>query len=200
MPTITQRVVRNARKRGVKVVDRIQWGNTSTIYQKRRRTRPHKSMPSDTLWQHITVTKRKGIRYDMRTLHKIGMERFGSGVSYNFGIDMVTGEIGVGQALDAKGTHTVNNKGIPNYSYDQNFVSHAFAFIGMPGDLISNKAIDAAAKLFAAMIDEGALTKDPDYNPHSMVAYKDCPTDAAREVMPLIKKKAKEYAKKSFKA
>lgn len=200
MPTITQRVVRNARKRGVKIVDRVQWGNTSRVYQTRRRTRPHKAMPSDTLWQHITVTRRKGIRYDMRTLHKIGMERFGSGVSYNFGIDMVTGEIGVGQALDAKGTHTVNNKNIDNYSYDQNFVSHAFAFIGMPGDEPSERAIQAAAKLFAAMIDEGALTKDPDYNPHSMVAWKDCPTDAAREVMPRIKRLALNYAKQSFKA
>lgn len=195
MATITTRVVRNARRRGVKVIGRTGWGNTSLVYATRRRTRPHKRMPSDTLWQHITVTNRKGIRYDMRTLHKIGMERFGSGVSYNFAIDMKTGEVGVGQALDAKGTHTVNNKNIPNYSYDQNFVAHAFAFIGMPGDEPSEAAIQAAANLFAAMIDEGALTADPDYNPHSMVAYKDCPTDAAREVMPRIKKLALKRAK-----
>lgn len=195
MATITTRVVRNARRRGVTVIGRTGWGNTSLVYSRRRRTRPHKHAPSDTLWQHITVTNRKGIRYDMRTLHRIGMERFGSGVSYNFCIDMKTGEVGVGQALDAKGTHTVNNKNIPNYSYDQNFVSLAFAFIGMPGDKPSDKAIDAAANLFAALIDEGALTEDPDYNPHSMVAYKDCPTDAVRKVMSEIKSLALQRAR-----
>lgn len=200
MATITTRVIRNARKRGVKVISRPMWGNTSTIYARRRKTHPHAKLPSDTLWQHISVTERKGIRRDMRLLHKIGMERFGSGVSYNFGIDVKTGEIGVGQALDAKGTHTVNIKEVAGFTYNQNKVAHAFCFIGMPGDTISDLAIDAAAKLFAAMIDEGALTRDPDYEPHSLVAYKDCPTDEGREAMPKIKSKAFKYAKVSFKA
>lgn len=188
--SLTTRVVRNARKKGVKVIGRKGWGNTSRVYQTRRRTRPHKPGPAGTLWQHISVTNRKGIRYDMRTLHKIGMERFGSGVSYNFGIDIVTGEVGVGQALDAKGTHTVNNKGVSGYSYDQNFVAHAFCFIGMPGQKPSDRAIDAAGRLMAAMIEEGALRPvgHLDYNPHSLVAYKDCPTEFMRDVMPQIKR------------
>lgn len=194
--SLTKRVVRNARKKGVKVIGRKGWGNVSRVYQTRRRTRPHKPGPAGTLWQHISVTNRKGIRYDMRTLHKIGMERFGSGVSYNFGIDIVTGEVGVGQALDAKGTHTVNNKNIPGYSYDQNFVAHALVYIGMPGQKPSDRAKLAAAKLIAAMIEEGALHETFDYNPHSMVAYKDCPTGPMRDTMPQVKRSALHWVEK----
>lgn len=193
MTSITQRVVDNARGKGVKVIGRAGWGNTSTIYQWRRRFRKHAPNPSDTLWFHITVTRREGIRKDMRTLHRIGMQRFGSGVSYNFCIDMKTGEVGLGQALDAKGTHTVNNKRIDGYSYDQNRVSHAIAFIGMPGDELSPAAIKSAAKLIASMTEERALTQDPDFNPHSMVAWKDCPTDAVRRKIPVIVELAQKY-------
>lgn len=189
MASITQRVCRRAKRYGVKIYSRRQWGCPNlSIYQWRRRYRKHAKLPSDTLWQHITVTRRYGIKTDMRMLHQIGMSRFGSGVSYNFAIDMVTGEVGLGQALDAKGTHTLNNKGIKGYSYDQNLVSHAIAFIGMPGDKPSEKAVKAAGLLFKAMREEGALTDQPDYNPHSMVAAKDCPTDAVRSVMPSIKR------------
>jgi hypothetical protein len=56
---------------------------------------------------------------------RIGMERFGSGVSYNFLVHMQTGEVAVGQPLDAKGTHTLNEKRVPGYSYDQNLVARA---------------------------------------------------------------------------
>lgn len=186
MATITQRVVKRARRKGVTVVSRRGWKNISPVYEWRRRFRKHKPNPADTLWCHISVTHREEIRKAMRTLHKIGMERFGSGVSYNFGIDMVTGEVGLGQALDAKGTHTVNDKKIPGYSHDQNYVSHAICFIGMPGDKPTPRAIAAAGLLVQAMIEEGALTSGFDFNPHSMAAFKDCPTDNVRAVMPDI--------------
>lgn len=187
MASITTRVIRNARKRGCKVYTRKAWLCPNlAVYQWRRRFRKHKPMPSDTLWQHITVTRRSNMRADMRTLHRIGMERFGSGVSYNFAVDMLTGEIGLGQSLDAKGTHTVNDKGIPGYSHDQNLVSHAIAFVGMPGAKVTEKAIQSISRLVAALIDEGALTVGHDYNPHSMVAFKDCPTHNVRKVMERI--------------
>lgn len=198
MPTITQRVNRNAKRRGVRVIGRKGWLNTSRVYQTRRKTRPHMPPPSDTVWQHITVTRRTKIRPDMRLLHKIGMERFQSGVSYNVAIDMVTGELGVGQALDASGTHTVMNKKVEGYTYNQNRVAFGIAFIGMPGDKLSSKAIHSAAKYIAALIDEGALNEGFDYNPHSMAAFKDCPTDAVRAEMPRIHKLALDYAKVSY--
>lgn len=185
--TLTSRVVRDARRRGVKVYSRRAWRCPNpAIYGWRRKFKPHAlcpEHPADTLWQHISVTHGTNIKYDMRVLHRIGMDRFNSGVSYNFAIDMETGEVGLGQALDAKGTHTINNKNIPGYSRDQNAVSHAICFIGMPGDVPSRKAIVAAGKLMAAMVSKKALTKNFDYNPHRMVAWKDCPTDAVVNVM-----------------
>lgn len=196
------RVVRNARRRGVVVKRRKQWGTRfPDVYWERFRERRVRVKKADTLWQHITVTfdsgKLVGDFYeDMRTLERIGMERFGSGFSYNWGIDMKTGMVGEGQHLLAKGTHTVNDKGVAGYSYDQNHAGRAFAFIGMPGDKLSPKAIESAAQLFAAHMDEGALTQDPDYEPHSLVAAKDCPTNEVRNAMPKIRKRAHEVKRK----
>lgn len=191
MGTITQRVVRRARQRGVTVYTRWQWGSTAgPVYAWRRKFRRHAPPPADTLVQHITVTRRTGIKPDMRLLERIGMQRFGSGVSYNFAVDMRTGEVGVGQPLDAKGTHTLNDKGIPGFSFDQNLVAHAIAVIGMPGDRLSLSAEVAIGKLIAAMIECGVLTRGFDYMPHSAFAWKDCPCDPTRDRMPAIRRAA----------
>lgn len=190
--TITDRVVETARKKyGLTVYTRDQWGSTEeAVYAARRRSKPVKKGPSDTVWQHISVTHRTGIKADMRTLERIGMDRFGSGVSYNFAVDMVTGEVGVGQPLDAKGTHTINNKNLKGFSYDQNYVSRAIVVIGMPGDRLSDKAKRAIAGLQAAMMDEGDLTDHYDYMPHSAATAKDCPCDATRDAMPEMRRMA----------
>lgn len=203
--TLDARVRRNASKRGVVILTHKQWGSKLVaLYQKRLITHPVTAKMADTLWQHITVTRDDGtlpgdFRSDMQEVERIGAERFGSGFSYNFGIDMQTGMVGQGQLLLAKGTHTVNDKGIPGYSYNQNLVSRAIAWIGMPGDQISDAAKESAAQLIAAMIDEGALTDDPDYNPHSLVAAKDCPTNAGRAAMPWILARAHAVKKRSGK-
>lgn len=196
---ITQRVIRNARSKGVTIVGRRGWRNISLVYAIRRKTRRHALLPehpADTLWQHITVTPVEPIRPAMRRLHDIGMDRFGSGVSYNFAVHPVTGEVGLGQALDAKGTHTLNLKRIQGYSFDQNAVSLAVVVIGMPGVQMTDKAIHAQSLLIAAMIEEKALTFGHDYNPHRMVAAKDCPTDNIVAVMGRIQRNAKREARK----
>lgn len=191
MATITQRVVRNARKRGVKVFTRRQWRSLHPhVYAWRRIFRKVKPGPADTVVQHITVTRRSDIKSDMRVLEKIGMERFGSGVSYNFAVDMVTGEVGLGQSLDAKGTHTLNDKDVPGYSHDQNYVARAIAVIGMPGDKLSRQAEWSIISLLAAMMDEGAITETFDYDPHSKFAYKDCPCSVTRDRMPALRASA----------
>lgn len=191
MATITQRVVRNARKRGVKLYTRRQWRSLHPqVYAWRRIFRKVKNGPADTVVQHITVTRRSDIKSDMRVLEKIGMERFGSGVSYNFCVDMVTGEVGLGQSLDAKGTHTLNDKGVPGYSFDQNYVARAIAVIGMPGDKLSRQAEWSIIALLAAMVEEGAVTEGFDYDPHSKFAYKDCPCSTTRDRMPALRESA----------
>lgn len=204
--TVTQRVVRNARKRGLTVLTRRQWGSRPSgypwplapdvlnVYGWRRRNKPHAPLPADTLVQHITVTFDSGrlvgdFRRDMQTIERIGFERFGSGFSYNWAIDMRTGMVGLGQSLDAKGTHTVNDKGYrpDEFSHDQNRVALAFACLGMPGDRLSAAAEHAIVQLAAAHVDERALTRGFDYLPHSVFAAKDCPTDAVRDRMDEIR-------------
>lgn len=202
MPSITRRFVKRARAYGVTVHDRRDWGNRSPVYAWRRINRRHAQIPkrpTDTLVQHITVTHDDGptkadFRADMRELHAIGMSRFGTGVSYNLAWDMETGEIGLGQALDAAGAHTLNDKNVPNYSENLNYYALAIAAIGMPGKKPSNRAVENLARVVAALIDVGALTPGHDYVPHSLFAFKDCPTDAVRDVMPRVNKRARELA------
>lgn len=206
--TITAKAVRRMRTEyGVTVLERRQWTLNPfslAVYGTRRRTRAHfllPDKPADTLWAHITVTynysngKPKSLKQIAREVHQIGMSRFESGISYNLLLHPTTGIVALGQALDAKGTHTVNDKRIPGYSYDQNGVSLAVAVVGMPGDVLSDKAFESFAKIIAALIDVGALTEGFDFNPHSMVAYKDCPTNAVRDRLPAIRERALELRK-----
>ena len=198
MSTINQRVINRARsKYGLRIYTRSQWGSRyASVYETRRRTKPA-LQPADTVWQHITVTLDHGdltgdFFADVRTVERIGYERFKTGCSYNWIVDMVTGDIAEGQPLDAKGSHTVNDKGVPNFSRDQNYAGRAIAVLGMPDDELSPKAARSIAGLMAAMMDEKAITTHFDYMPHSHVAEKDCPCDSTRNQMRAIKAKAHE--------
>jgi hypothetical protein len=205
MATITTKAVRAARRRGVKVLTRRQWGSKyGAVYAQRRRdTRAGRwgrfRAQADTVVQHITVTLDHGpltgdFAADVRTVERIGYERFQSGVSYNWLVDMTTGMVAVGQPLDSKGTHTVNDKGVNGFSHDQNLVARAIAVIGMPGDKLSEKAEAAIVQLLAAMVEVGAVTEGFDYVPHSLFAWKDCPCEPTRAQMPKIRAQVKEAA------
>lgn len=205
MPTITQKFVQAAQEQGLPVytrnIGRRGWGSRHPlVYAWRRKFRKHAPLPSDTLVQHITVTRDQGtsdrnFKEEMRTVEDIGWDRFKSGVSYNLCIDMVTGQIGLGQAFDAKGTHTVNDKNLTGFSFDQNLVAHAISFIGMPGDKLSTKAVRNTARCIAIMMKLRILTTHFDYVGHREFAYKDCPTDAVVERMPEILDLAHQYYK-----
>jgi hypothetical protein len=194
MATITRRVVRSARRRGITVRGRRAWGSRQPHVYAWRRIFRRARTPADTVVQHITVTHPKPIELAAREVERIGMERFGSGVSYNFLVHMQTGEVAVGQPLDAKGTHTLNEKRVPGYSYDQNLVARAIAVIGMPDTPLSAKAQSAIEGLLAAMIAEKAITPGFDYDPHSKFAWKDCPCDPTRDRMPDILRAARRGA------
>ena len=185
---VNRRVIRNLRKRGVKVYTRRQWGTRRAgLYQERRKAKPVR-LPVDTLVQHITVTYPSGdLRKDARTVEDIGYARFLSGTSYNFLVDMKTGEVAIGQPLDAKGTHTVNYKGVPDYSYDLNAKALAIAVVGLPDTPLSHAAEVSLRRIMLALVEEGALTNTFDYDPHSMFASKDCPCEATRGRMPHLR-------------
>lgn len=201
--TITQKFVERARERGVHVFHRHQWNSRlGEIYAERRRMRPHSLIPekpADTLVQHITVTRpgqtEEDFKVSMRLLENIGLERFGSGISYDGCFDMTHGWLGIGQPLDAKGTHTINDKGVEGFSYDQNKVALGFAVIGMPETELTEKAAEKMAQAYAALVDVGALTRGHDYKPHSFFAYKDCPCDSTRDQMEWINKRVLELTK-----
>jgi hypothetical protein len=197
--SITGRVVRRARRKGLTVLTRRQWGSQhGALYAKRRLwTRlgvwGKFRRKADTVVQHITVTFDSGVligdlKTDARTIERIGFERFGSGVSYNWLVDMRTGHVAVGQPLDAKGTHTVNDKRKPGFSRDQNLVARAIAVIGMPGTPLSDKAERSIVLLLEAMVLEGAITPTFDYLPHSFFTWKDCPCTPTRSRMPEIRR------------
>ena len=200
--TITTRWARRARLRyGVKVLSHKQWGSRHrAVYAWRRENKPHSLLPGtpvDTLWQHVTVTFDSGtfigdFREDCRTVERIGYERFRSGVSYNVLVDMSRGWLAIGQPFDAKGTHTVMEKAQAGFSYDQNAVALAWAVIGVCGDMLSARAREAMARGIAAMMDVGACTGKPDYLPHSVAAYKDCPCDETRNAMAAIYDRARQ--------
>lgn len=189
------RIRRYLRKRGIKVYTRKQWGSQHLdVYRTRRLLKPVTADPADTLVQHITVTFDSGVfvgdfKTDMQTVERIGFERFGSGVSYNFVVDMATGEIGEGQPLDAKGTHTINDKKppLPNFSFDQNAVARAVAVLGMPTTPLSLKGERSLLLLMQAMVKFKALTPGFDYMPHSAFTAKDCPCDPTRKKMAFLR-------------
>lgn len=198
--TITQKAVEAARRRGAPVLTHRQWGSKQTgLYTKRRNATkagvwPGFKLKVDTVVFHITVTFDDGklvgdFKADAQEVERIGVDRFGSGVSYNWLIDMQTGMVGVGQPLDSKGTHTVNDKNVRGYSKDQNLVARAIAFMGMPGDKLSDEAVESAVDVLMGMWEAGVITDDPDILPHSLFAAKDCPTDAVRDKLPEIRRR-----------
>lgn len=193
--TPTQRVVKRLRAKGVTVHTRTEWGSKhGRVYAKRRILKRAKR-PADTVVQHITVTRPSGdFKADARSVEAIGYQRFGSGVSYNWLVDMTTGHVAVGQPLDAKGTHTVNLKAVHGFSYDQNKVARAIAVVGMPETKLSDKAEHAIAAILESMIEAGEVTLGFDYEPHSKFAWKDCPCDSTRGRMQAIRKRAVEAA------
>ena len=196
-PTPTQRVVADLRAHGITVLDRTQWGSEhAEVYAKRRIDKPSKR-PCSTVVQHITVTKPTGdFNADVRVVERIGMERFGSGVSYNFIVNMTTGVVAVGQPLDAKGTHTVNTKGVAGYSYDQNYAARAIAVLGMPDTKLSAVAERSIVAILASLVRCGEVTREYDYDPHSKFKAKDCPCDSTRDRMPAMKQAADQIITK----
>lgn len=184
MVTLTERVVRRARNTyGVDVLRHKDYGSRARrIYALRRRVRTVRVMQADTLVGHITVTPPlDDFRQSCRDVEGIGTARFGSGMSYNVLFHHDSGQCAIGQPLDAKGTHTVNDKGRAGFTHDQNHAARAFAFAGVPGTRLGPKTLRAMAGFLAAMIDEGAMTSSPDLLPHSFFAFKDCPTDTFRD-------------------
>ena len=202
----TDALIATLRRRGVVVLEHADWGAREVpTYRSRLTTHHHGLLPGkpvDTIWHHITVTFDTGplvgeFKADLRKVEEIGMQRFGSGISYNILVDNTdrVPRVAIGQFLEAKGTHTVNDKDVPGFSHDQNLVALGVAFVGMPGDQLTEAAVEAFVQVEAALIEIGACTTTYDCVPHSLVAPKACPTDTLRDKLPAIKRDALSAAK-----
>lgn len=184
-------VIARLRAAGYRVRTRRQWGSKCAgVYAERLRSKPV-DLPVSYIFAHITVTSVNGDE-GARLIEQIGMERFGSGVSYNWMVDHETHTIYEGQPLHAKGTHTVNDKNVAGYPYNLNYAGHAVAFMAMPGDKFCAKCEELFAAIQAAERLEDTLRETAAYLPHSKFAWKDCPTDAVRNALPRINKLADE--------
>lgn len=201
MSTITQRVADNLRKQGVTVYERHQWGaQYEDVYAWRRENRPVVEQ-ADTVVQHITVTLDHGplsgdFKADVRMVEDIGQRRFKTGISYNLLVDMFTGEVAMGQPLDAGGSHTQNDKNVAGFSKDQNYWARAIAVLGMPDYKLSRKARRSIVKILVALMEEEDITTGFDYKPHSFFAWKDCPCDSTRDQMGTIYRQAQRRYKR----
>lgn len=191
-------VIAKVRQMGYSVRRYGDWDARYTQKYQERRKDMRVKLPAPYGFDHITVTQDDGVLTgdfdaDMRELERIGQERFNSGISYNWVIDPVTGMIGEGMPVDAKGTHTVNDKNVPGFPNNLNYWGNAFAMLGMPGARPSAKFIGAHAALLAASWKLGILVKFSPLFPHSKFAAKDCPTTPVRNVMGLIHATAKDF-------
>lgn len=201
MTTLTRRVVRRGRRNGIVVHTRVKWGSRyKQVYTKRVKTHPHTLLPkrpTDTVVAHISVTNRTGYTKakffaDVRTVERIGMERFKSGISYNILWCPRRGHIALGQPFASKGTHTVNVKKLPGFSYDQNAMAIAICMVGPVGIKPTKRALRRLAKFLAILEREKVITGTYDFVPHSSFAAKDCPTDSFRNKLPELRRTAKD--------
>lgn len=184
-------VVRRLRAGGYRVRTRNQWGSKQAqVYGYRLRAKPV-DLPVDHMFAHITVTDEDGDA-GARQVERIGMDRFGSGVSYNWLVDHETHTIFEGQPLMAKGAHTVNDKKVPGYPENLNYFGHAVAFMAKPGDPFCDECEELFAAIMAASKLEDVVRDEAVYLPHSKFAAKDCPTDVVRDALPRIHKLERE--------
>lgn len=193
MTSIEAKMVRELRQRGYRVLRRKDWGSQHRgVYQWRRVHRRFVG-PADYAFAHISVTRDTGdAKADARTIERIGMDRFGTGWSYNWGVHKSTKTIIVGQSHDAAGAHTLNDKKVPGFQPNLNYWGHAIAFIAMPDDEFDDWCEGAVAAIIAAEKKHGAMKPGADLHPHSKFAWKDCPCDGYRDAIPRIERAASE--------
>lgn len=190
MTTPNEQIIARLAKLGYMVITRTDWGSKYESLYQQRRVSKRVDLPVRYLFQHISVTRNNDMVSDMQELERIGYERFQSGISYNWAVDPITGEIGEGMPVDAKGTHTVNDKGVPGFPLNLNYYGNAIVAIGMPGVVPTAKFALSCAAIMRATWDLGIAETNCGYYPHSMFANKDCPTDPVRAIMPNIRNSA----------
>jgi hypothetical protein len=190
--TRESRIVAELRAAGFTVLTRKQWGSAHRTTYQWRRVHRHFPGKAKAFYAHVTVTNRTGdFAADVRTVERIGWERFQTGISYNYAVDQVTGHIAIGMPHDAAGAHTLNDKGVAGWPSNLNYEGHAIAWIANVGDTPSQACKDAFAAIIAAERKAGAALVRTRIFPHSMFAWKECPLSVMTAALPGIMQESK---------
>lgn len=177
-------VIKQLRAAGVECFTRAEWGSPQQragAYARRAATHPMPPVPARYHFLHITVTA------DTDTVQQGAagarqIEGYGYStppmVSYQ---DLITneGRYFQGQDYGTKGTHTVNDKGVPGYPHDLNLAGYACALLQNVDDAVTDEQVRLAAMVFAARELAGWVRRGAPILPHRTFAAKACPGDRA---------------------
>lgn len=163
---------------GLDIATRETWGATQDYRSARSVVEPAVGFVL-----HISVTidhgDLTGLEHaDMRTIERVGQQRFGIGFPYNAAV-FDTGRLYEGQPLTRRGAHTVDDKkiGYPSMgtSRSMNYHWRAICLPQMVDDDVTDAQVDQCARWAAAQIRSGMARPDVVWIGHRDVAYKSCP-------------------------
>jgi len=181
---------------GLDMITRETWGAVQSYTSAR-----DVSEPVEGFVLHISVTIDHGDltgneHADMRTIERIGQERFGIGLPYNAAI-FDTGRLYEGQPLTRRGAHTVDDKNIgyksTGTSRSMNFWWRAIVLPQMVDDDVTSAQVDKCARWAAAQIRAGYAKRDAIWIGHRDVAWKACPGDTGYARLPQIRALTEHY-------
>jgi N-acetylmuramoyl-L-alanine amidase len=190
-------------QQGLVFIDRETWGARQRYISDRQVIEPAQGF-----FLHISVTIDHGDLpgeefADMRTIERIGQERFGIGFPYNAAA-ADTGRLYEGQPLTRRGAHTVNNRGMPGYhevgsTRSLNFHYRAIVLPQMVSDDVTDAQVHTCARWAAAQIRSGLAVRGAIWRGHRDVANKGCPGDAGYQRLPEIRKLTEYYVRNGLK-
>jgi len=183
---------------GFKHTLREQWGSDHDYTSDRTVNRPAKWF-----FLHISVTAdpEDNIVAEsaaMRTVERIGIQRFGSvGISYNEAA-MQSGRLYEGQPLTRRGAHTVNDENNPTFGDSSlNRDARALVIVQNVQDAVTDAQIDAAAQWAGAVIRAGEAVPGARWYGHRDVSAKACPGDKAYARLGELNALTRKYEKES---
>jgi N-acetylmuramoyl-L-alanine amidase len=176
------------KQQGLDIIYRETWGAKQSYTSARE-----VQTPVQGFFLHISVTHDTGDEHaDMRTIERIGQERFGIGFPYNAAI-FDTGHLYEGQPLTRRGAHTVNDENQPGYTEPLNQWYRAIVLPQMVTDDVTEAQVHGCARWAAAQIRAGYARRAATWNGQRDVAPKDCPGSAGYARLPDIRQLTEHY-------
>jgi hypothetical protein len=185
------------RAQGLHIISRETWDAVQDYTSDRT-----VSFPAEGFFLHISVTIDHGDltgneHADMRTIERIGQERFGIGFPYNAAV-FDTGRLYEGQPLTRRGAHTVNDENVPGFREtgshgSLNYWYRALCLPQMVTDDVTDAQIDQAARWAAAQIRAGLAKPGATWYGHRDVSPKSCPGDTGYARLPELRQLTRHY-------